>query len=60
MHGRGIFIWSDGRKYEGDYVNDRKEGFGVFTFRDGRIYEGEWINGRQHGKGVFKKKNFSR
>jgi len=24
MHGRGIFVWSDGRKYEGEYINDKK------------------------------------
>lgn len=30
MHGKGRIIWNDGRKYEGDYVNDKKEGFGVF------------------------------
>ncbi|MCB0369608.1 MAG: hypothetical protein KDD45_09230 [Bdellovibrionales bacterium] len=21
MHGKGTFIWSDGRKYEGEYVH---------------------------------------
>jgi hypothetical protein len=42
MHGKGKFTWPDGRKYEGEYINDKKHGFGIFTFKDGRIYEGEW------------------
>lgn len=60
MEGKGVFTWLDGRRYEGEYKNDKKEGFGVFLFRDGRVYEGEWKNGKQHGRGVFKKKNVSR
>ena len=30
MDGKGEFSWPDGRKYFGDYVNDKKQGFGVF------------------------------
>lgn len=40
MHGKGTFSWPDGRKYEGDYVNDLKEGHGVFSRPDGKIYDG--------------------
>jgi len=36
MHGRGVFTWPDGRKYEGEYVEDKKEGQGVFYWPDGR------------------------
>ncbi|MFS8160219.1 MAG: hypothetical protein ACMG6E_08440 [Candidatus Roizmanbacteria bacterium] len=24
MHGKGIFTWPDGRKYEGEYIEDKK------------------------------------
>jgi len=24
MHGKGVYTWKDGRKYEGDYVDDKK------------------------------------
>ena len=27
MHGKGIYTWKDGRKYEGEYLNDKKHGF---------------------------------
>jgi len=42
MHGRGSFRWPDGRHYEGQYVDDKKEGQGVFEWPDGRKYLGLW------------------
>jgi len=32
MEGFGRFMWPDGRMYEGDYVDDKKEGFGLFKW----------------------------
>jgi len=29
MHGEGIFTWPNGRKYIGEFVNDKKEGYGI-------------------------------
>ena len=26
MEGYGVFSWPDGRKYEGEYIDDKKEG----------------------------------
>ena len=23
MHGTGIYLWKDGRKYDGEYINDK-------------------------------------
>ena len=40
MHGKGLFTWSDGRKYEGEYNLDKKEGQGIFSWPDGRKYDG--------------------
>jgi hypothetical protein len=36
MHGFGLLIWKDGKKYEGEFVNDKREGKGTFTWSDGR------------------------
>ena len=55
MHGRGTYKWPDGRKFEGNYENDRKEGHGVYTWPDGRVYDGQWHAGKQHGEGVYTK-----
>ena len=30
MHGQGLYKWPDGRQYEGQYVDDKKEGYGVY------------------------------
>jgi hypothetical protein len=40
MEGRGVFEWPDGRKYEGEYRDDKKEGKGIFYWPDGRMYDG--------------------
>ena len=53
MHGKGTFTWPDGRKYEGDYKDDKKEGVGLFVWADGRKYNGCWKDGKQHGEGMF-------
>lgn len=50
MHGFGKFS-KDGIVYEGQYINDKKEGYGIITNNDGSKYMGEWKNGKQHGHG---------
>lgn len=54
MDGCGRFTWADGRKYEGEYKADKKEGFGIFYWPDGRSYTGYWSNGKQDGLGRYK------
>ena len=53
MEGSGEFTWLDGKKYVGQYVDDKKEGYGVFTWPDNRQYNGYWKNGYHHGKGFY-------
>ncbi len=55
MHGSGLLKWADGKQYEGQFVNDKRQGLGVFKWKDGRIYNGEWLDGKQHGRGTFMK-----
>ena len=42
MHGIGLFSWSDGRVYVGEYLEDKKHGQGIFEWPDGRKYVGFW------------------
>lgn len=49
----GIYIWNDGRVYQGQYKDDKKHGFGIYTWADGRCYEGYWYRGKQHGVGTY-------
>jgi hypothetical protein len=53
MNGKGKLTWPDGRMYDGEYINDQKEGVGIFMFADGRKYIGNWKDGLQHGEGQF-------
>jgi len=53
MHGHGVYVWKDGRRYEGEYLDDRKHGYGVYVWTDGRRYEGNWAAGKQHGQGKY-------
>ena len=55
MDGFGTYSWKDGRKYQGEYLDDKKHGYGVFKWYDGREYAGYWANGHQHGLGVYTK-----
>ena len=43
MHGRGVYTWKDGRKYEGEYENDKKHGYGIYS----------WVNYIKNFKKIF-------
>jgi hypothetical protein len=53
MEGRGVETWTDGRRYEGDFKNGKKDGEGTFEWPNGNRYVGSWRNGKQHGIGVW-------
>lgn len=38
MHGKGIYVWEDGRRYEGEYINDIKNGSGKYYWPDGKKF----------------------
>ena len=40
--GRGLMVWKDGSKYEGNFSFGRPWLSGKFTYYDGDVYEGEW------------------
>ena len=39
--------------YEGDYINDKKEGNGKYIWENGEYYIGQFKNGLSHGKGTM-------
>ena len=45
--------WPDGAKYEGDYIDGKKEGKGKLTFADGSYYEGEFKQNEICGFGKY-------
>ena len=59
MNGMGLFLWKDGRKYKGEYKDDKKYNFGCYYGNDDKKYEGFWDNGIQKELGKFTKKDGS-
>ena len=53
-HGKGVRVFPDGSRYEGEWFQDLCHGFGVYVGGGplGVRYEGEWKDGRRHGAGV--------
>ena len=45
MEGKGVMVWPDGRKYDGQFVKNIKQGYGELHYADGSIYKGQWMNG---------------
>ena len=52
-HGRGVYTWSTGDVYEGDFNNDSRSGNGTMHWSNGDIYEGNFTDGVQQGKGKY-------
>jgi len=42
IQGRGIYIWSDKKTYEGDWLNNKMHGHGHLVWPDGKQYIGEF------------------
>ena len=53
MEGRGVETWNDGRRYEGEFKNGKKDGEGNFEWGNGNKYIGSWRGGKQHGIGIW-------
>ena len=43
----------DGDRYEGEFMNNRKEGRGIYYFSEGTRYEGLYSKGYKNGIGVY-------
>lgn len=53
-HGRGTMKFSDGREYEGQWVQGVPSGEGRYCFPAiGCTYEGQWLQGQAHGQGKY-------
>jgi len=53
MDGKGIMEWPGGRKYEGEFKDDFREGYGKIIAGDGKIFEGMWSKGKFLQEGYF-------
>ena len=54
MQGKGVQVSPNGDRYEGNFINNLRDGYGVYTFaRAGDKYEGSFKEGRLHGEGIM-------
>ena len=44
--------YTNGDKYEGQWVNDKKEGEGTMKYSNGNWYRGKWKNDKPNGLGT--------
>ena len=53
-NGYGTYTWADGRKYVGEWKNDKKHGQGTLTWAaSGSKYVGEFKDSARHGQGTY-------
>ena len=51
--GFGVLINNTGRVYEGEWIQDKRNGQGYETFKTGNVYRGAFMNNKPHGKGIY-------
>lgn len=51
--GKGTFIYTDGARYDGDFVSGKFNGKGVYSWVSGERYAGDYVDGKRNGKGIF-------
>ena len=40
--------------YDGDWIENRKEGWGTRQYKSGNLYEGQWVDNVRHGEGTMR------
>lgn len=55
--GHGTFLWKDGNKYDGYWVDGKPQGFGDFIYSNGDKYKGGFLGGKKNGIGKYTWKN---
>ena len=53
VNGQGTCTFSDGAKYDGGWMYDKKHGQGTYTWVSGNKYVGEFKYGKYHGQGTM-------
>jgi serine/threonine protein kinase len=58
--GKGILVFKNGDRYDGDFKNHKRDGCGRFSFIGGNVYEyyiGQYVDDRPNGLGKLRWKN---
>ena len=64
-HGKGVYYFANADRYEGDFVEDRKEGTGTYVWGPrspwaGQRYSGGYLKDLRNGQGVYEWPNGDR
>ncbi|PKP20146.1 MAG: hypothetical protein CVU05_09750 [Bacteroidetes bacterium HGW-Bacteroidetes-21] len=51
--GFGIYLFPNGDRYEGNFVNFKLNGFGYYTEANGNKYTGDFVDNKFHGVGKY-------
>lgn len=52
-NGKGVYEYTSGARYEGEFVNGELHGYGIFFYTNGNRYEGYWEGNYKHGTGTM-------
>jgi hypothetical protein len=52
-HGHGMYRWSNGRTYIGEWYDNQMHGEGVESWPNGSRYQGQFKANKRHGQGTF-------
>jgi hypothetical protein len=51
MNGEGVYHFTSGAVYTGEFKDNLFHGKGTYTFADGSRYTGQWNRNKMHGQG---------
>lgn len=49
LSGKGSYEWAEGKRYEGQWIENMMHGFGNLTLSDGTTYEGQFKQDKKDG-----------
>jgi hypothetical protein len=52
--GKGVYQYTNGDRYEGEFLAGRFEGHGIYRYPDGNYFEGDFTAGRAAGRGTLR------
>ena len=52
----GVYEWSNGFQYSGEFKDGKRHGFGVSEFPNGTKYSGKYKFGSEDGEGIYEDK----
>jgi hypothetical protein len=58
--GKGVYVYTNGYKYQGNFVNGKREGYGQLSGPEGDSYDGMWADDNFYGQGTYIWSNGSR